>query len=395
MSAPALARGVAVSLLVAAVIGVPGAAQEQARLEAQARPPEVQILSPRASDYLSGPILLRAGIQPAAAAVRATFFVDGRQTCVLVETPFYCEWDAGRDAVPRQIRLVVDLEDGTRVVRTLRTRSLAFVEKVDVDAVQVTVLVADAAGRFVKALPAGAFRVYEDGALQKIANFASDEDDSPLELVVAVDISVSMTPEMPRLRAAVKDFLGAISPRDHVTLLGFNDTVFTLARRSTDPAQRMRVVDRLAPWGGTALYDVIVRGTDTLGQQGGRKALVVFTDGEDLGSRVALEDAERRLQSSDVMLYIIAHGRGVTDERPRQVMQRLVTPTGGRVFATANIEALQDAFAQLLEELSNQYLLGYQPSNTARDDSWREIRVEVAGHENVRARLGYRAVPMR
>jgi VWFA-related protein len=171
--------------------------------------------------------------------------------------------------------------------------------------------------------------------------------------------------------------------------------VFTLARRSTDPAQRMRVVDRLAPWGGTALYDVIVRGTDALGQQGGRKALVVFTDGEDHGSRVSLEDAERRLQSSDVMLYLIAHGRGVTEDRPRSVMHRLVTPTGGRVFATRGIEALEGAFALLLEELSNQYLLGYQPTNTLRDDAWREIKVEVDGHTNVRARLGYRAVQMK
>jgi Ca-activated chloride channel family protein len=379
-----------VTLLAAAAAAVVLSAQD-----ASDAPPAVAILAPSPTEYLSGPVLLRAGIEPAGAAAQATFFVDGRQVCVLVEAPFYCEWDAGRDAVARQVRLVVDLAAGGRVVRTLRTRSLNFVEKVDVDAVQVTVLVSDDQGRFVNGLPASAFRVHEDGTRQAIVNFASNADDSPLELVVAVDISVSMTAEMPRLRTAVKEFLGAISPRDQVTLLGFNDTVFTLARRSTDPAQRMRVVDRLAPWGGTALYDVIVRGTDMLGLQGGRKALVVFTDGEDHGSRVSLEDAERRLQSSDVMLYLIAHGRGVTEERPRNVMHRLVTPTGGRVFATTGIDALEDAFALLLEELANQYLLGYQPTNTLRNDTWREIKVDVDGYTNVRARLGYRALPMR
>jgi VWFA-related protein len=382
------APGALVSMFVAAAAAAVLSAQSASEVE-----PAVTILAPRATEYLSGPVLLRAGIDPASAAERATFFVDGRQVCVLVEHPFYCEWDAGREAVARQVRLVVDLAGGGRVVRTLRTRSLNFVEKVDVDAVQVTVLVADDQGRFVNGLAESAFRVYEDGTRQTIVNYASSADQSPLELVVAVDISVSMTAEMPRLRAAVKEFLGAISPRDQVTLLGFNDTVFTLARRSTDPAQRMRVVDRLAPWGGTALYDVIVRGTDSLGQHGGRKALVVFTDGEDHGSRVSLEDAERRLQSSDVMLYLIAHGRGVTEERPKSVMHRLVTPTGGRVFATSGVEALEGAFARLLEELSNQYLLGYQPTNTLRNDTWREIKVEVEGYTNVRARLGYRAVP--
>jgi VWFA-related protein len=374
----------------AALAGAATAAQDNG-----ATGPAVEILSPDPDDFLSGPVLLRAGIEPAAAAQKATFFVDGRQTCVLVEAPFYCEWDAGRDAVARQIRLVVDLNGGGRVVRTMRTKSLGFVEKVDVDAVQVTVLVSDDQGKFVRGLPEGAFKIYEDGIPQSVANFASNTDESPLELVVAVDISVSMTPEMTRLKTAVKEFLGAISTRDQVTLLGFNDSVFTLARRSTDPAQRMRVVDRLAPWGGTALYDVIVRGTDMLGLQGGRKALVVFTDGEDHGSRVSLEDAERRLQASDVMLYLIAHGRGVTEGRPREIMNRLVTPTGGRVFASAGVDALGGAFDLLLEELSNQYLLGYQPTNTRRDDAWREIKVEVQGFDHVRARLGYRAVPLK
>jgi VWFA-related protein len=357
--------------------------------------PDVEILSPDASDYMSGPTWLRAGIEPAAAAASATFFVDGRRVCVLVGPPYECEWDAGRDSAAHQIRLVVDLAEGGRVVRTTRTKALAFAEKVDVDAVQVTVMVSDDEGKFITKLPADAFRVFEDGRRQTIINFASDVDESPLELVVAVDISVSMTAAMPKLKSAVKEFLGAVSPRDQVTLLGFNDSVFTLARRTTDPAQRVRMVDRLAPWGGTALYDVIVRGTEMLGQQGGRKALVVFTDGQDHGSHVSLEDAERRLQSSDVMLYFIGQGRGVTDLEPQLIMERLVKPTGGRVFATESIDELQGAFAQLLHELSNQYLLGYQPTNTRRDDVWREIRVEVEGHSNIRARLGYRAVPLK
>ena len=58
-----------------------------------------------------------------------------------------------------------------------------------------------------------------------------------------------------------------------MTLLGFNDSVFTLTRKTTDPAERIKAVDRLAPWGSTALYDVILRGVDMLGRQTGRKAL--------------------------------------------------------------------------------------------------------------------------
>src|SRR5207344_1178662 len=103
----------------------------------------------------------------------------------------------------------------------------------------------------------------------------------------------------------------------------FNDNVFALTRKTTDPSERIRAVDRLAPWGATALYDVIIRGIDMLGRQTGRRSLVVFTDGEDQGSHVTIEDVERRLQASDVTLYMIGQGRGVTHDYLRKVMQRL------------------------------------------------------------------------
>jgi VWFA-related protein len=276
----------------------------------------------------------------------------------------------------------------------VRTRGLQFAERVDVDAVQVTVTITEGpGGDFVRGVPRSAFRVYEDGRPQKISHFAST--DVPLELIVAVDISGSMLAAMTPLKAAVKEFLAAIPAQHAVTLLGFNDTAFALTRKTTSPAERVRAVDRLAAWGATALYDVIVRGIDMLGREAGRKALVVFTDGEDQGSHVTLEGVERRLEASDVTLYMIGQGRGLTQDHLKTVMARLAVPTGGRVFATGDISGLQGAFAALLEELSNQYLLGYQPTNPARDDTWREIRVEVEGHSHVRARQGYRAVPVR
>ena len=193
----------------------------------------------------------------------------------------------------------------------------------------------------------------------------------------------------------MKEFLGAVPARHQVTLLGFNDAIFALTRKTTDPAERIRAVDRLAPWGATALYDVILRGIDMLGRQIGRKAVVVFSDGEDQGSHVALPDVERRLQTSDVTLYMIGQGRGVSQEYLRKVMQQLTSPTGGRAFFNDSVDQLQEAFEQLLDELSNQYLLGYQPSNLKRDDAWRAIKVEVDGHPRVRARQGYRVISVK
>jgi VWFA-related protein len=352
--------------------------------------PELKILSPGADAYVSGPTLLRAKVDPPDGVTALTFFVNGRQACALTKLPFECEWDAGPAIAEHQVRAVATLKDGTRLVQTVRTKSVGYTERVDVDVVQVTVTVSDDHGRFVRDLPQSAFHVSEDGHAQTITHFASE--DVPLELIAAIDISGSMGPAMPRVKNAVKGFLGDVAPEHQVTLLGFNDNIFTLTRKTTDRGERVKAVDRLAPWGSTALYDVLLRGVEMLGRQTGRKALVVFSDGEDQGSHATINDVERRLQSSDVTLYMIGQGRGVTLDPLRRVMERLATPTGGRAIFTDSMDELHSAFAQLLDELSNQYLIGYQSTNTRRDDAWRKIKVDVEGHTDVRARQGYRAL---
>jgi VWFA-related protein len=350
--------------------------------------PEVKILSPGEDAYLTGPTLLRASIIPAGAAASITFFVDGRQVCALTREPFECDWDAGPSIAEHQVRAVATLTGGGRIVHTIRTKGIGYNEKVNVDVVQVTVTVSDGRGRFIAGLPQSSFHVFEDSKPQAITHFASE--DVPLELLVAIDISGSMSPAMTKLKSAVKAFLADVPARHQVTLLGFNDTIFTLTRKATDQAERAKAVDRLAPWGSTALYDVILRGVEMLGRQTGRKALVIFTDGEDQGSHATINDVERRLQTSDTTLYMIAQGRGVTLESLKRVMERLVQPTGGRALFTDSIDELHTAFGDLLDELSNQYLLGYSSTNNKRDDSWRRIRVDVDGHHEVRARQGYR-----
>ena len=198
-----------------------------------------------------------------------------------------------------------------------------------------------------------------------------------------------MNEAMPKLKSSVKEFLVAVPEKNQVTIIGFNDLVYTVARKTTNLADRLRAVDRLSAMGATSLYDSIAKGIETLGQQVGRKALVVFTDGEDQGSHLTIEEVEQRLQASDVTLYMIGQGRGISAEPLKRVMQRLADPTGGRALFTDSIDKLQSAFAELLVELSHQYLLGYQSTNTTRDGTYRELRVEFEGQGRVRARKGY------
>ena len=374
----------------AMVLAVALSAPTNAQTPAPAPAVQLKIVAPEEDSFVSGPTLLRALAEPLSAVNAVTFFADGRQVCTLNHPPFECEWDAGEAIAEHQIRAVASLAPSGRVVHTVRTKGVGYSEKVNVDVVQVTVTVGDGEGKFVRGLPQSAFHVFEDNRPQTISHFASEN--VPLELVIAIDISGSMAPSMPKLKAAVKEFLSAVPGEDQVTLLGFNDSVFTLTRKATANADREKAVDRLAPWGSTALYDVILRGMEMLGRQTGRKALVVFTDGEDQGSHATITDVERRLQSSDLTLYMIGQGRGVMLESLKKVMERLSTPTGGRAFFTENIDTLHEAFTGLLDELSNQYLLGYASTNWKRDDTWRRIKVDVDGHNDVRARQGYRAV---
>ena len=351
--------------------------------------PAVRITFPSKDVLMTGPVTLRAEVDPSASIARAVFFVDGREVCAVETPPVSCEWDAGPSVAARQVRLVVNLATGGRVVDSVRTASVEYAESVDVDVVQVSVSVTDDRGQYVKGLPQSAFHISEDGRPQPISHFYSN--DAPLELVVAIDISSSMQPAMPIMKKAVAGLLAAVPPTHNVTLLAFNDEVFTVGPQVKDLAERAKIVDQLIAWGSTALYESMTQGVQILGGKPGRKALLVFTDGEDRGSLTTLEEVEEGLQSSNLALYMIGQGQGLTHEPLKKLMHRLARPTGGRALSTNRIEQLQETFTDLLTEMSNQYVIAYAPTNLARDGAWREIKVTVDGYDRIRARQGYRA----
>ena len=353
----------------------------------------IRIESPEPDTYIAGTIQLRAVVEPGSRVkdiAKTTFYVDGRLVCTIMEpTRLECPWDAGSNIKEHVIRAVVEMVGGARAVTSMRTKGLDLVEAVKVEIVQVTAVVNDR-GRFIGGLPPSAFRVIEDKVPQKITHFSSEG--SPLELVIAVDVSESMTNAMPQLKTAVKKFLGALSPKDQVTLTAFNDSLFTLTRRETTPENRLRAVDRLAPWGGTALYDVIVRGLQQLSKLPGRRVLVVFSDGDDRTSHSTIELVDQAVRSSDATLFMVALGRGVRNEALKTRIERLADLSGGRALFVERSDQLDAPFAAIIEELANQYLIGYESSNPKRDGAWREIKVELPKHSySVRARQGYNA----
>jgi VWFA-related protein len=362
-----------------------------ATLSAQPAPVALHIASPSDDAFLSGPVRLIVRVDPPAAErsiAQVVFFAGGELVCTVKRRPFECDWDAGSRVVEQQIRATALLKDGSRLVASVRTRGLQHVEVTHVDVVQVTAVVTDGDGRFVRGLEERDFRIYEDDRAQPITHFASEN--IPLEIVAALDISSSMTEALPGVKDAAKRFLSGLRPDDQVTLLGFNENIFTLARRSTDQDVRERAVDRMAPWGGTALYDAIFKAVDVLGRQSGRRSIVLFTDGDDQSSHASLDAAIARTEGSDATIYAIGQGRAVKSADLQKLLRRLATVSGGRSFFTDDHASLDRSFGEILEDLRSQYLLAFVPASSERDGSWHRIRVEVSGRHQVRARQGYR-----
>lgn len=357
-----------------------------------AQPPTLRIVSPTKDTVVSGDTRLEVAIEPADAArsvQNVTFTVDGRLACTIEHPPFQCTWNAGEVVRGRHVRAVATLAAG-RLTDNVHTKDLGFVDRVTTEAVLVPVIVTHD-GEFVRGLKQQDFEVAEDGVVQTVASLASE--DSPLDLVLAIDVSGSMEHALDDVKVAVKQLLGKLRPGDAATLVGFNDTMFLAAEREKDQAARQRAVDLLSAWGGTALYDATVRALDLVSHEWGRKGLVIFSDGDDRNSLTSRETAAARVQASDAMLYTIGFGGGATVPTLRTKLETYAKATGGRAFFPQRAQDLDGAFDQIVSELANQYVISYSSTNLKQDNNWRSIKVRVRrpGKYEVRAREGYRA----
>jgi Ca-activated chloride channel family protein len=371
-------------LAVAIAAGIVVAAQQQEVT--------VQITSPVDDTYVSGLFRLVAVVEPAAAVRQVkevTFFADGRKVCTVTRMPFQCDWDAGDRIVEHAIRVTVELAKGPRAVATAHTRGVKFAEAVDVDVVQFTAVVTDGDGRFVKGLTRNDFKVYDNDRPQAITSFESEN--IGLEMVAALDVSSSMREALPRVKESATRFLAGLRSGDQVTLLAFNDIVYTISPRGKDQTERARAIDRMRAWGGTALYDVVVDALNRLSRYTGRRSMLLFSDGDDQSSHAALDAAIARAEGSDATIYSIGQGRAIRTRELQSVLSRFATISGGRSFFTEDVGRLDRFFEEILEDLSNQYLVSYSYPDNDRDGQWHTIRVEVGkGQYHIRARPGYR-----
>lgn len=362
---------------------------------ARAQDARLEIASPGPSDYVSDHVVVAARITPDERARDVTgyaFFADGKEICrVVAPAPAACPWDAGAVVKAHQLRVVATLANGERLVATRRTRAIDVVENTAVRVVQVPVVVTDRGGAFVPGLPREVFRLTENGVPQAVEHFATE--DAALAVRIAIDLSQSMEPALPEVKRAVGEFVKRLPASAAVSLMAFNDEMYPVGQTGDTLEQRLEILGRLQAFGGTALHDVMIRGFDDLARTPGRRALIVFTDGDDQSSRATRAQVRTVAEASDVSVYFVALGRGRDVDELLKGMDELATLSGGRALRADKTEQLAARFDDVLSELSHQYLLGYTPSNGTLDGAWRKIEVRVTReHLRARSRLGYRAL---
>jgi Ca-activated chloride channel homolog len=268
------------------------------------------------------------------------------------------------------------------------------VVRVESDLVILNVTVTDGRGRYVHKLKRPDFKVFEDGREQQVGFFSVEE--TPFAAAILLDTSGSMESRITLARAAAIRFLEGLREEDVASVYHFDSKVEQLQDYS--PGRDLPpLAYGLRPKGMTTLNDAIVRASKDLSlRPEKRRAVILLTDGMDTKSGASAEKALNAALAANATIYTVDMSDPTTGavERARGsgALKYFAGKSGGRYVSTPGGQALDDAFAEILDELSNQYTLGYRPSNQAHDGRWRSIELKLSREDlNARTRSGYRA----
>jgi VWFA-related protein len=247
------------------------------------------------------------------------------------------------------------------------------------------------------------FRIFEGSQEQKIALF-SKRTGGPITVALLMDTSWSQQSMLGTEQEAASAFLDRmLSDGDEATVMSFDSDVTLLTDFTAEMAVLDRAIHRTAvntsiENAGTALYDAVYLACHRLRDEAGRKLLVVFTDGDDYGSKVSLEKAVEAAQRTNTAIWIFlvadprfssGYGFGSRGEVVAKIMS---SETGGRTVEIRNQTRLSNVMDQFSEEMRLQYVLGYYPTNAKHDGTFRKISVKTQMRgTRVLARRGYYA----
>jgi len=296
------------------------------------------------------------------------------------------------------VRVGARLADGRELEDAQLLQGADYQDEIDVQLVQLQVLVVDDSGSPVSRLQPDDFEIREGGARMPVEALYTATD-VPLALGFALDSSESMLPIWHQLKYAATSFLDeTLTHRDRAFLVDFDRSVRLRQPLTGNKGLLARWLDRVTPWGGTALSDGILFSLLQYEDEPGRRALVMVTDGADLHSRKGSEDPADFARRLGLPIYFVEmnnpltklvngpNGRTLTSRsthsQARKRIRRISEETGGRHFAIDPLvddppwtERIKQVFDQIEEDLRHQHVLTYYSSQPRGAPIRPEVRV--------------------
>ena len=293
--------------------------------------------------------------------------------------------------------------------------------KVEVNVVNLFFNVKDKHGALIPGLVKDDFQVFEDGKPQTVKYFSA-ESNEPLTLGILIDTSYSQNRVLPMEKEVGADFLQRVLTKKDLAFVINFDVQVTLVQDFTNNLGELREAlnsTRINAGGvgggipgmgqgpfptqgtpkGTLLFDAVyLASQEKLANEVGRKAMILLTDGQDQGSQTRIKEAIEAAQKADTICYVLliadrgfywGYSMGYTGEGD---MRQMAEQTGGRVISVGNkYEKLKQAFDEISNELRSQYNIGYVPTNSQRDGSFRKVEIKAKQDYKIQSRRGYYA----
>jgi Ca-activated chloride channel family protein len=268
--------------------------------------------------------------------------------------------------------------------------------RVSTQTVPLYVTVLDNAKRIIPDLVREDFEVYDNGKLQALTNF--DNQVTPINVVVMLDTSGSMTLALDMVKQAAEEFILRMLPDDRAKVGAFNDKLEVKPQVglpfTNNRDQLIRYLNELDFGYPTRLYDAVDYSINELKTVDGRKVVLVFTDGADTASRLDSGDVTERSRVEEVMVYSVGleneymNGGQRVRTSPDRGLRRLSDETGGGFFMLKKQDELGPTFTRIAQELHSQYVMGFTPETLDNKIHKLEVRVKRPGM-TARARKSY------
>ena len=269
------------------------------------------------------------------------------------------------------------------------------------EVVTLSVTVTDPFNRLVTGLDKQHFEIFEDKVKQNIEHFK--DDDVPVSIGIAFDVSGSMKGKLERARDALKAFVDTSHDDDDFFLVAFNQRANLISEFTdgTTLANKLTLVDTK---GQTALYDAAYLGIEKVKQgRHDKRAILLISDGQDNSSRYTYGELRKLLKEAGVQIYcigIVEMGGGAggsLDMQGQGILEEIAQTTGGKAFFPRSAAELEDATTRIALELRHQYSLSYTPTNVKTDGQWHKIKIKVTPPRglpplSVRHKDGYYAI---